>query len=192
MVLGRPPQGMWQMLVIYRGLHCPICKNYLGQLNDMKADFDRMDVQIVAVSTDPEEKARKFAVDAGLDFEVAYGLSLDQARDLGLYISTPLSDTETDEPFAEPGLFFIRPDGGLHFAEISSAPFCRPDLQLSRWGWVLSSIRSTPLAALADHLPAEYSTEIHKFALKPCECMYSYFTCPDRHPELALYRNAIR
>ena len=133
-VLGRPPQGMWQMLVIYRGLHCPICKTYLGQLNDMKADFDRMDVQIVAVSTDPEEKARKFAGDAGLDFDVAYGLSLDQARDLGLYISTPLSDTETDEPFAEPGLFFIRPDGGLHFAEISSAPFCRPDLAVIKMG----------------------------------------------------------
>jgi len=28
-VLGRPSQGMSQMLVIYRGLHCPICKKYL-------------------------------------------------------------------------------------------------------------------------------------------------------------------
>lgn len=100
----------------------------------MKDDFEKLQVQIVAVSTDPEEKASKFAADAGLDFEVAYGLGVDQARSLGLYISTPLGDAETDQPFAEPGLFFIRPDGGLHFAEISSAPFCRPDLEMIRMG----------------------------------------------------------
>ena len=134
LILGRPPRGTWQMPVIYRGLHCPLCKKYLSRLNEMKADFDKMNVQIVAVSTDVEQKAREFAVEAGLDFEVAYGLSLEQARNLGLYISTPLSDTETDKPFAEPGLFFIRPDGGLHFAEISSAPFCRPDLSMIKIG----------------------------------------------------------
>ncbi|MFN2327911.1 MAG: redoxin domain-containing protein [Chromatocurvus sp.] len=100
----------------------------------MKADFSKMDVQIVAVSTDPEEKARKFAVESGLDIEVAYGLSLEQARALGLYISTPLCDAETDKLFAEPGLFLIRPDGGLHFVEISSAPFCRPDLAMIKMG----------------------------------------------------------
>ncbi|MBS9405525.1 AhpC/TSA family protein [Halomonas sp. TRM85114] len=134
MVLGRPSQGQWQLLVMYRGLHCPICKKYLGRINDMKADFDKMSVQIVAVSTDPEEKAKKFASELGLDFEVAYGLSIDQARDLGLYISSPLDSTETDQPFAEPGLFFIRPDGGLHFSEIASAPFCRPDLEMIKMG----------------------------------------------------------
>lgn len=134
LTLGRPPQGQWQMLVIYRGLHCPICKKYLAQLNDMKADFDKLNVQIVALSTDPKEKAQQFASELGLDFEVAYGLGIDQARDLGLYISTPLDNTETDQPFAEPGLFFIRPDGGLHFSEVSSAPFCRPDLEMLKMG----------------------------------------------------------
>ncbi len=132
--LGKPPQGKWQLLVTYRGLHCPICKKYLKQLNDMKADFDKLDVQIVAASTDPEGKAKKLATESGLEFEVAYGLSIDQARDLGLYVSIPLDDAETDQPFAEPGLFFIRPDGGLHFAEVSSAPFCRPDLEILKMG----------------------------------------------------------
>lgn len=134
LALGQPLQGQWQLLVMYRGLHCPICKKYLGQMNDMKADFDKMNVQIVAVSTDPEEKAKKFAAELGLDFEVAYGLSIDQARDLGLYISSPLDSAETDQPFAEPGMFFIRPDGGLHFGEVASAPFCRPDLEMIKMG----------------------------------------------------------
>jgi len=133
-VLGRPQEGQWRMLVIYRGLHCPICKKYLSQLNEMKADFDELNVQIVAASTDPREKAQEFASDLGLDFEVAYDLDIEQARSLGLYISTPLDSAETDRPFAEPGLFFIRPDGGLHFAEVSSAPFCRPDLEMIKMG----------------------------------------------------------
>lgn len=134
LVLGQPPQGQWQLLIMYRGLHCPICKKYLGQINDMKADFDKMNVQIVAVSTDPEEKAKTFAEESGLEFEVAYDLSVDQARDLGLYISSPLDSAETDQPFAEPGMFFIRPDGGLHFGEVASAPFCRPDLEMIKMG----------------------------------------------------------
>ncbi|BBI62079.1 hypothetical protein HSBAA_33850 [Vreelandella sulfidaeris] len=71
------------------GSSLPHLQKYLGQINDMKADFDNMNVQIVAVSTDPEEKAKKFADEVGLNFDVAYGLGIDQARDLGLYISTP-------------------------------------------------------------------------------------------------------
>lgn len=134
LVLGQPAQGQWQMLVMYRGLHCPICKKDLGQLNNMKADFDKLNVQIVAVSTDPEEKAKRFASEVGLDFDVAYGLGIEQARELGLYISTPMDSAETDQPFAEPGLFFIRPDGGLHFSEVTSAPFCRPDLEMLKMG----------------------------------------------------------
>ncbi len=133
-VLGKPQDGRWQLVVIYRGLHCPICKKYLGQLNAMKAELEGMNVQVVAVSTDPEEKAKKFADEAGLDMAVAYGLTIDRARELGLYISTPLDSTETDQPFAEPGLFLIRPDGGLHVSEVSSAPFCRPDLEIIKMG----------------------------------------------------------
>lgn len=132
--LGKPTNDRWQLVVVYRGLHCPICKKYLGQLNAMKGDLEAMNVDIVTVSTDPEEKARKFADELGLDIEVAYGLSVERARELGLYISTPLDSTETDQPFAEPGLFLIRPDGGLHVSDVSSAPFCRPDLEFIKMG----------------------------------------------------------
>lgn len=132
--LGKPVDNRWQLVVVYRGLHCPVCKKYLGQLNDMKKDFEKFNVQIITVSTDPEEKARKFADEVGLDIDVAYGLTIERARELGLYISTPLDSTETDQPFAEPGLFLIRPDGGLHVAEVSSAPFCRPDLAFIKMG----------------------------------------------------------
>lgn len=65
---------------------------------------------IVAVSTEPEEKAKKFAHESNLEFEVVYGLSDNQARNLGLYISNPLASVKTYRPFAEPGMLFTRPD----------------------------------------------------------------------------------
>lgn len=132
--LGKPENDRWQLVAVYRGLHCPICKKYLGQLNALKGHFEKMNVDIIAVSTDPEEKAREFSDEVGLDVEVAYGLTLERARELGLYISTPMDSTETDQPFAEPGMFLIRPDGGLHLSEVSSAPFCRPDLEFIKMG----------------------------------------------------------
>lgn len=47
---------------------------------------------------------------SNLEFEVVYGLSDDQSRNLGLYISSPLDSAETYRPFAEPGILFTRPD----------------------------------------------------------------------------------
>lgn len=132
--LGQPSSGQSQLIVVYRGLHCPICKKYLGQLNNMRADFEAMAVEIVAVSTDPKGKAEQFSEEAHLDLTVAYDLSIEQARELGLFISTPLSAQETDAPFAEPGVFFVRPDGSLHFSDVASAPFCRPDLEMIKKG----------------------------------------------------------
>jgi hypothetical protein len=47
---------------------------------------------------------------------------------LGLYVSEPRSEKETDRPFAEPGVFVINADGLLQVLDISNAPFSRPDL----------------------------------------------------------------
>ena len=64
----------------------------------------------------------------GWRFPVGYGLSMEQMRALGFYISKPRSPQETDRPFAEPGLFVINPEGRVQIADISNAPFARPDL----------------------------------------------------------------
>ena len=49
-------------------------------------------------------------------------------RSLGVYVSEPLSEAETDSLFAEPGTFAIRPDGSLMLVDISNGPASRPDL----------------------------------------------------------------
>lgn len=127
--LGGKRDG-WQAIFVYRGLHCPICKTYLGKLEGKLGEFAELGAEVVAVSGDPKEKADAFAEEVGLSMPVGYDLSVEQMRQLGLYISAPRNDTETDRPFPEPGLFVTTPDGKLQIVEIANAPFVRPDLDL--------------------------------------------------------------
>lgn len=120
----------WRMVVVYRGKHCPICKTYIGGLNAMLDDFRGAGVDVIAVSGDPQEKAEAQARDEGWTFPVAYGLSVEQMKALGLYVSDPRSPQETDRPFPEPGLFVVNPKDELQIVDVSNAPFARPDLSM--------------------------------------------------------------
>ncbi len=127
--LGTPVDDHdWQMVVVYRGKHCPICKTYLAELERVAPEFAKAGVGIIAISSDPEDRARSFTEEIGVSYPVGYDLSVEQMRDLGLYVSKPRSEKETDRPFAEPGVFVINADGLLHVVDISNAPFSRPDL----------------------------------------------------------------
>lgn len=119
----------WQMVVVYRGKHCPICKTYLAELERVAPEFAKSGVGIVVVSGDPEDRARSFTDEIGVSFPVGYDLTVDQMRALGLYVSEPRSEKETDRPFAEPGVFVINADGLVQVVDISNAPFSRPDLE---------------------------------------------------------------
>ena len=126
----------WQLVVVYRGVHCPLCKRYLGGLKDIKADYDAAGIGIVAVSADSEEQARAFNDELELNFDIGYGLSKAQMQALGVYISDPRSEQETDHQFPEPGLFVVNPEGKVQIVDISNAPFSRPDL-----GSILNGIK---------------------------------------------------
>ncbi len=126
----------WQLVIVYRGKHCPICMRYLAQLEGLKNDFEAAGVDVVAVSGDGIEKASAVADENNLTFPVGYDLSVNQMKTFGLYISDPRSPKETDQPFPEPGLFVLRPDGTIQIIDISNAPFSRPEL-----GAILRGIR---------------------------------------------------
>lgn len=121
------PKDRWTMLFVYRGKHCPRCKRFLNKLNDVLSDWTSV-MDVLVVSADTAEKARMDAEEFGWDFDMAYGLTEDQMRALGLYVSDPLSEAETTDRFAEPGAFGIRPDGTLMLVDISNGPAARPDL----------------------------------------------------------------
>ena len=118
------------MVIFYRGLHCPVCETYLGKVVDKAAAFAEAGMPIVLVSMDGEDRAVKAKADWGLgDLPVAYGLSEEQARAWGLYISTSIKEAETPV-FCEPGTFWVKPDGTLYLIDIASMPFARPDVDI--------------------------------------------------------------
>ena len=128
MLSERKNDDSWKLIVVYRGLHCPICAKYLSTLHGLKDKLDELKVETVVVSADPLEKVKEQFEDFDPSFKVGYDLSIEQMRDLGLYISSPRSPEETDRPFAEPGLFVVNHKNELHIIDISNAPFSRPDL----------------------------------------------------------------
>ncbi|MCJ7872411.1 redoxin domain-containing protein [Phaeobacter sp. J2-8] len=118
----------WTLLVVYRGKHCPRCKKYLNILNEMRQSWYDAGFDIAVVSADPKAKAEADQAEFGWQFDLGYDLSRDQMDALGVYVTQPLSDAETDTPFAEPGVFVLRPDGSLLLISISNGPSARPDL----------------------------------------------------------------
>ena len=124
----------WRALIVYRGKHCPLCKSYLGTLNDMIGEFRDANVAVSAVSADSRQKAEAEAAECGWQFPVGYDLSVEQMHELGLYVSDPRSPQETDRPFAEPALFVINPEGEVQIIDISNAPFARPRLEVAAEG----------------------------------------------------------
>ncbi|MGB5556840.1 MAG: redoxin domain-containing protein [Paracoccaceae bacterium] len=122
------PRENWTLLVVYRGKHCPRCKKYLNILNDMREAWAAAGFDIAVVSADPQDKAKADQDEFGWGFDLGYGLTESQMDTLGLYVTEPLSPSETDRRFAEPGTFVIRPDGSLLMIAISNGPSARPEL----------------------------------------------------------------
>ncbi len=119
------------LLAFYRGLHCPICRRYLSELEGLLPEFEKRGVSVVAASSDPQDRAKQAKSGWGLSgMRIAHGLSIDDARQWGLYVSRSNGMTSAGvvEPdlFNEPGLFIVRPDGTLYWGTTSTMPFGRP------------------------------------------------------------------
>ena len=133
-VLGASPGEKFDLLVFYRGLHCPVCAKYLLELERLAPEFVARGVQVIAVSSDIESRGREMAekIKASV-VRFGYGLSLRSARQWGLYISTSRGKTSIgiEEPalFSEPGVFLVRPDGTLYYGAVQTMPFARPQFQ---------------------------------------------------------------
>ena len=130
-VLGAVPPSRFDLLVFYRGLHCPLCARYLGELERLSPEFARRGVRLTAVSADAAERAQAMADKVGASgVPVAHGLDMPTARAWGLYISASRGKTSLgiEEPplFAEPAVYLVRPDGTLYYGAVQTMPFARP------------------------------------------------------------------
>lgn len=139
--ISRPDGGYaWRMVVVYRGRHCPMCTRYLNQLTTYAPRLREIGVDVVAVSGDSAAQLTEHLERLNINYPIYHGLTVEQMRQLGLYISSPRSPKETDHPFAEPGVFVINERGTVQVVDISNNPFVRPSLDVLTSG--LSWIRS--------------------------------------------------
>ncbi len=119
------------VICFYRGLHCPICANYLTEFEKQAPAFAERGVATIAISSDDQERARAMADKIDVKaLRFGYGLPLATAKAWGLYISTSRGKTSIgiEEPalFAEPGLFMVTPDQSLYYGSVQTMPFVRP------------------------------------------------------------------
>lgn len=121
----------FSLIVFYRGLHCPLCIKYLTELARLLPDFEKRGVNVIAVSTDTQERAVQMSERIkATDLRIGYDLSLEKAREWGLYISASKGKTSIgiEEPslFSEPAVYILRPDGTLYYGNVQTMPFARP------------------------------------------------------------------
>ncbi|MEP1209532.1 MAG: redoxin domain-containing protein [Rhizobiaceae bacterium] len=129
------------MIVVYRGLHCPVCKSYLQKLETLLSGYQDGGFSVIALSMNDKELAEKSASEWELNnLTIGYGLSESDARAWGLYISRAFKEVEADI-FCEPGLFWVRPNGELYLVDVSNMPWARPDLEflLSKAAYALAN-----------------------------------------------------
>lgn len=128
--IGKPRDGAeWKMVVVYRGRHCPLCTKYLNKLEGHRERLREIGIDLEAVSGDSKAQLESHLEKLDVGFPLYYGLTIEQMQELGLYISYPRSEKETDHPFAEPGLFVINTEGEVQVVDISNNPFVRPDIE---------------------------------------------------------------
>ena len=123
------------IITFYRGLHCPKCKQQLEALTKKLDQFIKRGINLIAISCDTEDRAKKTVEKWDISgLPIGSNLSIDQAKEWGLFISENISDKEPDL-FCEPGLFLIRPNYSLYSSSIQTMPFARP-----HWDDLLSAI----------------------------------------------------
>lgn len=128
-VLAEQAPATFSLVVFYRGVHCPMCRKHVTELDGVMDALAEVGVtSVVAVSGDDEPRARR-AVDEWeiTRVPVGYGQSIDSMREWGLYVSRAIKEGQPNA-FGEPGLFLVRPDGTLYAAVQTTMPFLRPHL----------------------------------------------------------------
>jgi peroxiredoxin len=114
------------MVVFFRGLHCPVCRAQLSELGRRLAEFEERGIEVIVVSGETRDRTGQLAREWKIEhLPLAYGLTEDQMRAWGLFISHGINDGEP-ELFNEPGLFLIAPDHTVYYESILSMPVGRP------------------------------------------------------------------
>ncbi|MDP2559544.1 redoxin domain-containing protein [Psychrobium sp. 1_MG-2023] len=143
--ISRPyHDATWQLIAIYRGGHSESCTQFLNSLEDAKLTLAESGISIVAASADDAPQLQSHLQQLHVSYPLAYGLSLQQMHELGLFISVPSDFSETNHPFAEPALFVLNEKGQIVIMDITNNELCRPELSRLIHGVKLLHDSETP------------------------------------------------
>jgi peroxiredoxin len=126
--LDEQTPDLFTMIVFFRGLHCPVCRAQLSELDRRLDELKSRGIDVIAVSGETRERTTTLAQEWKLErLPLAYSLTEDQMRAWGLFVSHGRDDNEP-ALFNEPGLFLISPDHTVYYESVLSMPAGRPRL----------------------------------------------------------------
>lgn len=117
----------WTLLLVYRGAHCGICKKLLREVEKYRKAWSDLGVETLAICSDSAAEVKKFFDEAGYQGFGAGGLTVDQMKSLGVWV-TDTDQSGLSHAHPEPALFLIDREGCVAAAEATTIAFIRPDL----------------------------------------------------------------
>lgn len=113
-VLPEDVDESWAVILFYRGHWCPYCRQQLQDFQGSLDQFTRANVQVIALSADPEAEAQATVEKHRIQFPVGYGLDPVQIeKTLGTYLGE-------DDAFIQATGFVLSPGGRTVLAVYSS------------------------------------------------------------------------
>jgi peroxiredoxin len=120
--LAEATPALFTMLVFNRGLHCPVCRAQLSELDRRFDELAEKGIDVVSISGENEQRATRMRDEWKIrKVPLAYDLSEPQMREWGLFVSRAINDGEP-AVFNEPALFLISPDSTVYYEAISPCP----------------------------------------------------------------------
>lgn len=97
----------------------------MGDFQEHIGTYDDKDVQVVALSADGEEGARKMMEEVDVAFPILYGLDVDEMEErIGAYV-----EKGGEREHLQPAQFILKPDGTVALACYSSGAVGRLDAE---------------------------------------------------------------
>ena len=79
--LAREKADKLALLAFYRGIFCPVCRTWLGELDRLLPEFYQRGVSVIALSCDKKDAAERAVKEWGLQrLRVGFNLAPDDAR----------------------------------------------------------------------------------------------------------------
>lgn len=121
-------KGKWLILFFYPADFTFVCPTELGEMADKYAEFQKLDAEILSVSTDTAFVHKAWHDNSPAIGKIEYPMAADPTgklcKEFGVYI--------TNEGLALRGTFVLNPEGELSFFEVNNNNIGRSAVELLR------------------------------------------------------------